>query len=65
METVLKIGGRAEALKSKALQRIPRYIAGKTPAYMPVNKVGGNAPTVGAHPEKRETVFRKDARENK
>jgi hypothetical protein len=57
METVLMIGGKAEALKTKALQRISRYIAGKSPSYMPVNKVGGNAPTVGAHPEKRETVF--------
>ena len=51
------IGGKAQALKSQALQRISRHIAGKSPAYVPVNKVGGNAPTVGAHPEKRETVF--------
>ncbi len=40
------IGGKAQALKSQALQRISRHIAGKSPAYVPVNKVGGNAPTL-------------------
>ncbi|PRA87793.1 hypothetical protein CQ054_05145 [Ochrobactrum sp. MYb29] len=45
-------GGKAEALKSKALQWISRHIAGKSPAYMPVNKVGGNAPTLERIPER-------------
>ncbi len=50
-------GGKAEALKSKALQRISRHIAGKSPAYMPVNKVGGERPNIRAHPGKGEPVF--------
>ncbi len=54
-------GGKAEALKSKALQRISRHNAGKSPAYMPVNKVG-ERPNIRAHPEKRGTVFGQDAR---